>query len=420
MAYENIRLRKPNVTMVDGSFWSVDEDTDSLILKTDDGTTSFSYPLDTTITNTVLSLEYDGYNLWTMEQSDTDQITIRRWYIHNYVCALRNTFDFIPSGSHKYSSEAFTIEHYHTTFSDYEGAGSSILSVSDGSKMVSGFKLMLGPNNNGQIEEVTVSSAGVDYVNINGATQYNHEADTPISFYKNIWLFNNYNGVSTDTGALYKFSAYTGSLIDKYPGGAFKDIKACSFFGVPLYVFDTTVTSTIEPRYNSICYVKGTNMVFLNPDDLDSSYGSMTMDNIEDDQATIIDIYDFAIEGTNVYRLQRKATYYGTTGEFADSTYNYQLSALNAFITSISLNADPAILPANSGGSSSTSDITAIVKDQFNLPIVGRLVYFTEDDPDGYVNPTNDNTDSNGVATTIYTAGTSAREVRLTGTAQQA
>ena len=418
MAYENIRARKQNITMVNGYFWTVDEDTDSVVIKTDDGTVAFSYPLDTTIDNTVISLEYDGYNLWSMENTATDQMTIKRWYIHNYVCTLRNTFNFIPSGSHKYDSEAFTIEHYHTTFSSYEGAGSSVLSVTDGSKISSGFTLVLGPNNNGQIEEVTVSSAGVDYVNINGTTLYNHEAGTTVSFYKNIWMFNNYDGIDA-TGAVYKFSAYTGSLINNYSGGAFKDVKSSSFFGVPLYVFDTAVTSTIEPRYNSICYIKGTNMIFLNPDDLNSSYGSMTMDNIEDDQATNIIVYDFAIEGTNIYRLQRKATYYGSTGTFDDNTYNYQLSTLNAFITSISLSADPAILPANSGGSSSTANVTAVVKDQFNLPIVGRMVYFTEDDPNGYVDPTNDSTNGNGIAVTVYTAGTSAREVRITSTAQQ-
>lgn len=411
MGYENIRLRKQNLVMIDGYFWSFDEDQDAAVLKTDDGTVSFSYPLDSTITNTVLSLEYDGRNLWSLENTNTDQMTVKRWYINNYVCSLRNTFNFIPSGSHKFVSEAFTIEHYHTTFSDYEGAGSSVLSVADGSRMNSGYTITLGPNSNGQLEEVTVSSAAPDHVNINGTTQYNHEAGTPISFYNNIWMFNNYNGISTDTGALYKFSAYTGSLITKYPSGSFKDIKACSFYDM---------APVFGANSNSICYVKGTNMIFLNPDDLNASYGSMTMDNIEADQATNIDIYDFTIEGTNVYRLQSKATYYGQTGGFADNTYNYQLSTLSPFITSISLSADPAILPANSGGSSSTAQITAIVKDQFNLPIVARMVYFTEDDPSGYVSPTNDNTDNDGVATTIYTAGTSARETRLTGTAQQA
>ena len=409
MSYENIRLRKQNVTMVDGYFFTFDEDIDAITTKTDDGTTAFSYPLDTTITNTVISLEYDGRNIWTMENTATDQMTVKRWYINNYVCELRDTFDFIPSGSHKFVSEAFTVENYHVSFSDYESAGSSTLSVTDGSKMSSGYTITLGSNNSGQIEEVSVSSAGADYVNINGTTQYNHESGTPISFFKNIWLFNNYDGIDT-TGALYKFSAYTGSLVTKYQSGSFKDIKACSFFDME---------SVYGADSNAICYIKGTNMIFLDPDDLSISYGSMTMDNIEDDQATLIDVYDFVIEGSNVYRLQRKATYYGVTGTFADNTYNYQLSTLNSFITSVSIAANPAILPANSGGGSNTSDITAIVKDQFNLPIVSRLVFFTDDDPDGYVTPTNDNTDVNGVATTIYTAGTSARETRLTATAQQ-
>ena len=84
---------------------------------------------------------------------------------------------------------------------------------------------------------------------------------------------------------------------------------------------------TIEPRYNSICYIKGTNLIFLNPDDLNTSFGSMTMDNIRSDQATNIIVYDLAIYGTNIYRLQREATYYGTTGTFVDTTYNYQIVA---------------------------------------------------------------------------------------------
>lgn len=419
MAYENIRFRRQNITVVDNYFVSIDEDLDVLLLKSGDGTVVFSYPLDSTISNTVISLEYDGHNFWSMEQVSADQLSIKRWIINNYVLTLTSTFNFIPSVTHKYSSEAFTIEHYHTTFSDYEAAGSSVLSIHDGSKLSSGIVLVLGPNNSGQIEEVTALSATSGSVTINGTTQYNHEDGTPISFYKNIWIFNNYSGVDDSTGALYKVSAYTGSVIHYYPGGAFKDIKACTFFNIPRYVFDKSVPKgTIDPVYDSICYIKGTNTLCLNPDDLNNSYGSMTMDNIEEDQATVIDVYDLAIEGTNVYRLQSKATYYGTTHTFG-STYNYQLSTFNSFITSISLNADPAILPANSGGSSSTAQITAIVKDQFNLPVPSKMVYFSEDDPDGTIAPENTNTNANGVASTIYTAGFTARETRLTATAQQ-
>lgn len=418
MAYENIRLRKQNFAMVNGYFWMVDNDTDSVVVKTDDGTLAYSYPLDTVITNEVSSLEFDGYNLWTMQTTATDTVSIKRWYINNYVCTLRNTFDFVPGPSHRYDADCFTVEHYHTEFSSDEAVGQSVLSVLDADKMDSGYTLVLGPNHLGQMEEVSVSSAGSGSVQINGTTTYEYRAGAPISFYNRIWLFNNYNGTSADTGALYHIDAYTGSVVTKYSGGAYKDIKACTFFDVPRYVFDRTVGSAVTtPKYNSICYVKGTNMIFLDPDDFNSSNGSMTMDNIEDDQASNIDIYDITIEGTNVYRLQRKATYYGATGDFADSTYNYQLSTLNSFITSISLRANPAILPAN-GVNPST--ITAIVKDQFNLPVTQRQVFFTDDDPNGSITLSPVNTDSDGIAETTYIAGTSAREVRITATAQQA
>jgi len=418
MAYENIRLRKQNFTVVNGYFWMVDQDVDAIIVKTDDGTQAYSYPLDTTISNEITSLEFDGYNVWSLETSATDQVTIRRWNISNYVCCLRNTFVMVPGASHKYSSSAFTVEHYHETFSADEAAGQSILSVSSGSKMDSGFKLILGPNILGQTEEVSVSSATTDSVSINGVTLYSYEIGDPISFYRRIWLFNNYNGTDSATGALYKIDAYTGAYVTKFAGGAYKDINACTFFDVPRYVFDRSVgPETPDPRYNSLCYIKGTNAIFLNPDNLNSSYGSMAMDNIKSDLATTITVYDLAMEGTNVFRLQRDATYYGTTYTFANSTYNYQLSSLNSFITSISLRSDPSILPANGVN---TAQITAIVKDQFDLPIQQRQVFFTDDDPTGAILSSPINTDSDGVAVTTYKAGTTAREVRVTATAQQA
>jgi len=414
MAYENIRLRKQNFTVVNGYFWMLDQDVDAIVVKTDDGTQAYSYPLDTTMTNEVTSLEFDGYNIWSLETSATDQVTIRRWNIDNFVCCLRNTFVLVPNASHKYNSSAFSVEHYHETFAADEAAGQSVLSISSGSKMDSGFRLVLGPNVLGQTEEVTVSSATADSVSINGVTLYAYDVGDPISFYKRIWLFNNYDGISSTTGALYKIDAYTGAYITKFSGGTYKDINACTFFNVPRYVFDKS--GGLEPRFNSICYIKGTNMVFLNPDNFNSSYGSMVMDNIKSDLATTIVVYDVAMEGTNVFRLQREATYYGVTGIFVNSTYNYQLSSLNSFITSISLRSDPSILPANS---TNTSEITAIVKDQFNLPVQSRQVLFTEDDPIGVLLSASDNTDVNGVASTTYRAGNSAREVRITATAQQ-
>lgn len=408
MAYENIRLSKPNFTIVGGYYWTMDHLTDSLIVKTDDGTHAYSYPLDTTLTEEVVSLEYDGYNIWSLENNNDGSITIRRWYIDNYVCKIRNTFNMVGNAEDTFDSNAFTVEHYHVEFNgDVLATDVSLDLKADAVKPSTGMTLVLGPNQFGQMEECTVSSVTGNTVFLGAPLQYAYSDGDDISFYKTIWLFNNYYGTDGTTGALYNISAFTGSVVSKTQGGAYKDILACTFFDM---------SDVFGSGAAAICYVKAANMIFLNPNDMSSSWGSMIMDNIKTDQSTVIGIYDIAIEGKNVYRLQKLATYYGVDVSFANGSYNYQLSTLESFITSISMRANPAILPANGVN---TSDITVVVKDQFNLPVVSKLVYFTEDDDEGIITLSPVNTDAKGEAKTVYRAGVDAREVRITATAQQ-
>jgi hypothetical protein len=409
MSYENVRLRKKNIVAVEGYYYLLDEDLDVLIVKTDDGTQAYSYPIDLTLSHEVLSLDHDGYNFWSLEQTTETEVTIRRWYLDNYVCKLRENFVFNNTnypGIH-FKSNAFSIEHYHVAFSFDEAVGQSVLSITDNSNMEADEILVLGPNSSGQQEEVTIQSVGSGDVTITALTDYAYTAGDPITFYKNIWIFNDYFGTLLDYGALYKVDAYDNTISGTNSGGAYHGVNAATFFDI---------SDTFGAGSESICYVKGTNMLFMNPNNVDDSYGSMVLDNIEDDLATTIDIYDVTIEGSNVYRLQEKATYYGTTYDFSEGPYNYQLSTLNSFITSISLAAEPAILPANG---TNNSAITAVVKDQFNLPVVSKLVYVVDDDDVGYIITSPVSTNAQGVAQTIYKAGTSAREVRISSTAQQ-
>ncbi len=458
MSYENITLRKQNVTMIDGYFYMMDENQDAMIVKTDDGTQAYSYPLDTVLSNQVVSMEYDGRNFWTLENPGGDTIRIKRWNLENYILKQRNNFTMLPDSNHKYSSNAMAIEHYHLRIQANAPKDSQIIQMYqpktkyenfDLIEKLNGRTLSLGPNINGQREDIIVNSVTISSpagketiyaVSLNSKTIYAYEGPDPVlsgvdnsyrerygdpsSFYTDIWIFNNWDGVSSADGALYKISSTTGSYIyPHYPGGEYKNVTACAFYSVPNYIFDRAWQATEAkdaenwPKFNSIAYVRTTNIIFLNPDNFSESYGSMTMDNVEEDQATIIPLYDLTMEGVNVYRLQRKATYYGSTYTFADNTYSYQLSTLEPFITSISLRANPAILPANQ---TNTSQITAIVKDQFNLAIEGKNVYFTADDPVGGITGQNpDTTDRNGVALTTYTAGNAAREVKITATAEQ-
>jgi len=398
MSYENIRLRKQNFTMVDGYFYMIDEDTDSLIVKTDDGTQAYSYPLDTTIASPILSFEHDGRNFWSLEDSGSDAI-IRRWYLDNYVCKQRNSFTITGV-----SSNAFTVEHYHSTFGADEDVGQTTLSISSTAGMIAGDTIFLGPNSSGESEEREINNI-IDSSSlvVTVAIDYAYSSGDPVSTYHRLWVFDDTAG-----GKLHEYDPYTPTTVSSTSGGEYYSVAAATFYDM----YDATYRSSWS---EAICYVKTTNMLFTNPNDL-TNFGSLSMDNVEDDQATVIPLYDLTIEGTNIYRLQRKATYYGTTYTFADSTYNYQLSTSTPFITSISLAAEPAILPAN-GVNSST--ITAIVKDQFSAPISAKSVAFTEDDPNGFITTTPVNTNAYGVAQTAYKAGTTAREVKVTATAQQ-
>jgi hypothetical protein len=120
------------------------------------------------------------------------------------------------------------------------------------------------------------------------------------------------------------------------------------------------------------------------------------------DFSETLSFVDMAIANDNVYFL------FDT---------QYTLATLTPFINSIGLSASPAIIPANTV---STSTITAILKDKFNAPVSGKLVTFTDDDNVGLLlgsNPTN--TDINGRATIVYRSGDTARNVKITATADQ-
>jgi len=417
--YENIKFRKRNMTVSDGYFYTIDDDSQNLIQKTDDGTTSFTFPLSTLMTNEVKSLEFDGVHFWALEDgAATDEVTIKRWFIDNYICKLQDTYT-LSSGTlyggnlHKFDSNAFSVEHYHTTMGT-TASGSTSIDIAtywDSSNIV-GSTLHLGPNTNGEYEDSLVLSTISGGVIVQDPISYNYANGDKAQYYTNIWLFNNFDEASSTTGALYSFSVTTSGLdyVSHYPGGAYKDIEAATFYNVDSF--------TEYGSVDTLSFVKATNMLFVNTSAAGLTlpfYGSMVMDNIEADEATVIPVYDLAMSDQNVYRLQLKATYYQST--YTWTNYNYQMAALNSFVTSLALAAYPGIIAANTV---STADIEAIVKDQFGNPVVGRLVYFTDDDPVGsIIGGTPIGTDSEGKAQTVYKSGNTAREVKITATVEQ-
>ena len=429
MAYENLKLKKRNFTVDQGYFYMFDESQDNLLQKTDDGNTSFSYPFDILMTQQVLSVEHDGVYFWSLEKgvdvaawadatdyvvldktkdggdvyeciqnhtsSSTDRpgvgenwedywsllaesvitvdMVIKRWKIENYVCKLQETFTIAGTiygtgAPHAYNSEAFSVEHYHTTLTSSVAVSGTTLYLNEYSDHASmnftttsgdPLTLHLGPNSSGEEEDVQVNttiSGGVDLVL---GTQYAYASSDKVNYYTNIWMFNDYDGIDSSTGALYKFDAYTGDYLTKYSSGAYKDVGAATFYKVDSF--------TEYGNIDTLVYIKGTNMLFVNTSQAGATlpyYGSAVMDNIKKDEATVRPVYDLAMDDQNVYRLQQGATYYDTDNEW--SYYSYQLSSLDSFVASISLAAYPAIIAANEV---STSEIIVIVVDQFLQPI---------------------------------------------------
>jgi hypothetical protein len=160
---------------------------------------------------------------------------------------------------------------------------------------------------------------------------------------------------------------------------------------------DTSIINT----FDNLIFVEGTVMYLTSSTSL-PYYGSMVMDNITNN--VVATIHDLSVDRNNLYRLQ------------GDTTFDYFLSPLESFVTSISLSASPAIIAANG---LSTTDINAWVKDQFLQPVPFRRVTFSENGDGSITGGTEINTDTSGFAQTVYKAGTIAQDVLVTATVQQ-
>lgn len=400
MSYENIKFSKPNMTVIDGYFYMLDENWDGLVQKLDDGTISFVYPLDTIISNPVKNLEFDGVNFWSLEDPGGDEIIIRRWQIENNICDLKDTFSLSPG----YSSEAFTVEHYHTSLSATVSGGDDIIQVNRYYDTVisGGVTLTLGPNNSDQYEDAIVNSVSGTNITLTSGTQYSYDVGDEVNFYLYLWVFN-----SDGSGSLCKIDARTGNLLNQHDDSEYDNIKACTF---------ARITNVFDSNVDALIYVKSTNLKFINIDTL-ANYGTMIMDNLRSNNITIIPIYDLAISGKTIYRLQNEATYYGSDNSWA--TYNYQVSTVRPFIDSITVTAYPLILPANAVN---VTEITALVNDQYGNGSVYKPVSFTDNDNVGFITINPAYTDyfwGTGKAITHYKAGVSVHTVNIEGTVTQ-
>lgn len=428
MAKENLRLLQPNVVRIDGYFYHIPDNADVLYKKTDDGTNAYSFALDTGFSNPVTSIEFDGRWFWTLENTATYDSIVKRWQLDDFILKLDRTYT-LTSGSFNFAYEvdAFTVEHFEVSLDAVASSGTNSLTLSGSSfdRLELGSRLFLGPSTfggfEGRTEQVIVASVGPGFsVTLTSNLQYTYNINDTVVWSDKVWLFNNFRQGETvsggGNGALLSFNIHDSvtTVLQRDIGAQFKSATASTFLKDP------------QDNKDYLVYAVETNLLFTETQETSANFlsnvKSAAQNNQEEDTSTI-PIFEITSENNTLFRLQKKATFNegGTIITEVwdngpnDPEYNYQLSTLTRIPQSISLTADPAIIAADA---LSTSQIKAIVRDQFDSPVNNATVQFSDDDTTGsspgFVSPTSNTTNSNGETDTTYTSGDTAALVTIT------
>lgn len=415
MAYENVKFVKPNMTIVNGYFYEMDESMDALVEKTAGGNIVNSYQLNTLLSRTIKDLHYDGANFWSLEDygSPATGFVIRRWRKeYGSVLNLKDTFSYIDDTTYTYRSDAFGVEHYITEFTCTVSGGNDIICVNEfyDSTITSGTVLTLGPNSVEQLEDVIVSSVSGSNVTLSSGIQYTYDSGDQICFCKSLFVFNDYNYKSSASGTLFEFDSRDGSLIDLNFDIEYQNIDSAVF---------TRLVNVVPGNSNihTLIYIKSTNAKLMNISDL-SLYETASIDNLRTNGSTIIPVYSIDVYESDLYRLQDEATYFDTDNDWG-SFYNYVVSPLRSFLDSITVTAYPVILPANGYN---ITQVNATVLDQYGEGVIYKPVFWTDTDSAGYTTINPSYTDvffGTGNSVTYYRAGTEVHQVTIEGTATQ-
>lgn len=430
----NLKLTQANFVRADGYFYHILQTTDTLYKKTDDGTNAFSYPLDTDLANPVVCLQHDGRFFWTLENVTTGNGTllIKKWQIIDFVLKLQRTYTLTGNSSQKYDCNAFAIEHFHRSFTAAANQGDVNINI-DTSRLQAGDILYIGPSTMagfvGNSESVTINSiVSSGTAQLTTGLQYAYSTGDKIDCSRRCWFFNKFRPNDTDSvngsGELMSFdiNPLSTTVVARKDGNEFRTVLAATFLTDPNYT--PTVGGSVTPR-DFLVFANQTNLLFIETDESSSSFKSTIQSAAQNNQetnSTVITIFDITHENNTIFRLQNKATYRtGTTlstEDWGTTQWNYQVAPLSRLPLSISLTANPAIIAADGV---TTTPITAIVKDQFDNPVGSKNITFTDDDSTGspsgaiiYSVGSFATTNSQGIATVSYRAGTVPKTVTIT------
>jgi hypothetical protein len=383
------------------------------------GTLLGDYSLSSNIVNELIHLEYvgpygltaemDGLTFFTVEKVSSTKCIIKRYEmrISSNQLNLKQQIVKYTTGLYYYDIRAAAVEHYERTFTLHNPGGTDHLEINSTSRITSGTRMFLGPSNDGDNigagESVIVSHIVGSTVYFTSNLIYQYVIGDQISFYTDVYLISDLGmGGDTSRGTIFKIDADSGSVVTLNTGKVYRNIDAARWC-VP--------TQTIAA-------ISDYNMLFINPYASYYNWRSMYLNNLEDNNATPIPIYDVLFEDTAnipVYLLANKITTRDDDGnrttEDWGTWYNYALNTLAPYSNSIEIYADKSVVIGDNG----TTTVYVKVVDQFGVGLLNKTVYFYIDPIGlGYFTPVGAqvDTDSNGEASIIFTFNSTNDERR--------
>jgi len=412
---ENVHFKYPNFCFgpIAGTFCSINQDSATTILriKNSAGTTLVDYQLSSNIINELIHVEYvgpsditeimDSLTFFTVEKVDSTRCIIKRWETRpsSNQLNLKQQFIKYTTGVYYYDVTAAAVEYYETTFSNHNPGGINYVILNNTTRITSGMKLFLGPSNDADNEDdgeyVTVNYKSGNTVYLTSNLNYQYVIGDKVSYYKNVYLISDL-GISGDTsrGTIFKINAYNGSVDDVNTDKVYQNINASRWC----------------PLSETVASISSNNMFFINPYASYSNWRSMSLNNLEDDNATVIPYYDVLFDDYEVYFLSNKKLirdddYGENLTEDWGSWYNYVQNTLLPYSnTLIVYSGDSTLI-----GQNISTTIYVKVIDQFGVGLQGKTVnfYIISGDIAAEFTPVNGQvtTDINGEASIIYTSG---------------
>ena len=407
MIFENVELSQQNITFGPdgGRIYSFDHTTDSLIVKTfPGGTLVQTAPLDANLLNEVVSVEYDGYYLWTLTKlglaGDLGNLIEKWFYDGTTVTKQIGVGKEIPlitgGGPVKYDSEAMTVHTYTTTLAFSADDGDFTVTLNDATFLEPGDPIYFGPSNAmaGEREEKFVASKLGNVVTLTAPLDNDYLVNDQVKYLKDIWLYNNSNGLDTSGGSLVRIGTKTGALTSFNSGMEWRNVTASSVKSNGDFIF-----------------IRGTQFLQYRRFGLNAGFqDSFILVNVKPNKQDIVKVYDITATSTSVLKLQDELVYFdfssGTYLTTSWPTFNVDQEFFANRVFSITHTRDDKSILFTEN---TTGTFTAKVRDQYDVPVAGRSITVIEDDSTGFIVPGFETfvTDTQGEGVSKYRTGAS-------------